>query len=440
MVIYELLVVIIFLWILVIINSKDLFSPSSILCLSYILAIICAIYNIDNWRINLHYNTFWIIIIGIISFLISSWIYKVCGKLRNKRFITKKLLYIKVKKYKLLILNFISFVIFFLYTIFFIKAIGGISAFSNLSSAMAIYRSKTLFQNMTLIPSWINFLTKICRAIAYIYTYILINNVIISKHNADKEKQKNKFSYFFGIIVYLPLTLMSGGRYDLIVYILYLITIFSILYTIENKKRLQPHKILKIGIALFLILIAFSSYKGLVGRESESTTLDYITEYFGGSIQILDIYMQEPHYEADYFGQETFAGIRKLLYQFKILDEQGISEDAMEFRTIYNDKVIGNVYTGFRKPYHDFGIIGVILLQIVQAFIFNRIYYNCFYKLEKSEISFNIILSGTLVFCLALHSYSEAFYSTVLSFNYAIFFIMILIIIKFLTKIELRWK
>ena len=76
MVIYELLIVIVILWIFVIIINKDLFSPSSLLCLSYIFAVICAIYNIDNWKINLHYNTFFVIVIGIISFLLSSFIFK----------------------------------------------------------------------------------------------------------------------------------------------------------------------------------------------------------------------------------------------------------------------------------------------------------------------------------------------------------------------------
>ena len=48
MVIYKLLIIITFFWILSIIIRKDLFSPESMLCLSYIFAIICAIYNIDN--------------------------------------------------------------------------------------------------------------------------------------------------------------------------------------------------------------------------------------------------------------------------------------------------------------------------------------------------------------------------------------------------------
>jgi len=87
--------------------------------------------------------------------------------------------------------------------------------------------------------------------------------------------------------------------------------------------------------------------------------------------------------------------------------------------------------------FQDFGIIGVIVLQFLMSIIFNKIYYISLYKKEKNEISFSIILMGSITFCLAFHSYSEAFYSTVLSFNYISFYILLMLIIKFLLKIEI---
>ncbi len=434
MVIYELLLILIIFWFFTIIIRKDLFSPSSILLLSYILAICCAIYNIENWKISLHYNTFWVILIGIISFLIPSFLMYI----KNRKIIkkdAKEINIINIKQYKILILNIISLMLFIIYTFYFIKAIGGISALSNFNNAMAIYRSKTLFHHINLIPGWINFLIKFCRAIAYVYTYILINNKI----KTGKIKQKNYLLYIFGIAIYIPTILMSGGRYDLIVYILYIIAIWNILYTINSKKRLQPKKIIKIGFIIFIILIAFSNLKTIVGRSENNSynSIDYITEYFGGSIEIFDMYMQDDHIKNKYFGSETFAGIRKFLFQIKIIENQGVNEGASLFRSIYNGKIIGNVYTGFRKMFQDFGIIGVIVLQFLMSIIFNKIYYISLYKKEKNEISFSIILMGSITFCLAFHSYSEAFYSTVLSFNYISFYILLLLIIKFLLKIEI---
>lgn len=430
MIIYELLLILIVLWVFIILIRKDLFAPSSILVLSYIFTTICAIYNIEKWNISLHYNTFYVILIGIISFVLPSLFLYIKN---NKRNIPeyKKLDVINIKQYKLLFLDFISIIIFVVYSFYFLKAIGGISALSNFNTAMAIYRSKTFFHHINLIPGWINFLTKICRAIAYIYTYILINNKVL------KQKNKNNFLYILGILLYIPLIIMSGGRYDLIVYVIYTIMVWSILSTISTNKKMKAKKIIKIGVIIFIILIAFSNLKFLVGRNNEVDTIDYITEYFGGSIVIFDMYMQDNHTKSNYIGSETFAGIRKFLYQIKILDNQGISEGASQFRAIYSGKVIGNVYTGFRKMYQDFGIMGVIVLQFLLSIIFNKLYSRAFYKKDKKAISFNIILISSLTFCLALHSFSEAFYSTVLSFNYISFYIIILFIIKFLINIEI---
>ena len=437
MVIYELLILIVILWIFVILINKDLFSPSSLLCLSYIFAVICAIYNIDNWKINLHYNTFFVIAIGIISFLISSFIFKALYRKKEDEK-KSKLNYIEIKQYKLLALDIVSFVIFVIYCVYFIKALGGISALGNFSVAMEIYRSKTLFHDMALIPGWINFLIKVCRAIAYVYTYIVINNIIVRKKENITHRQENRILYIIGIILYLPLTLMSGGRYDLIVYMVFVLIIWNIMYTIENSKRMQPKKIVKIGLIVIVLLVAFSNFRGLVGRNNKSSTIDYVTEYFGGSIEIFDMYMQDHNHSSKYFGQETFAGVRKFLYQIKLLDNQRVSEEATEFRTIYNGKTIGNVYTGFRKMYQDFGMIGVIILQALMAIIFNKFYYDSFYKKENSKIYKSILLTGCIAFCLILHSYSESFYSTVISFNYIAFFIIMMFIIRFLLKIEIR--
>ena len=437
MVIYELLIIVIIFWIISIFVRKDLFSPESLLCLSYIFAIMCAIYNIDNWGINLKYNTLVIIIVGIFSFFCTSMIYFLFHKKKGVKNITKRLSWIELNSGKLLFLNFVSLIIMIIYSVYFIKAIGGFSALSNFSYSMEMYRSKTMIYNMVLIPSWINFLTKLCRAICYVYTFVLINNLIINKNAVNKSKI-NFLPYLIGIITYIPLTLMSGGRYDLIVYVIYIIVIFSILFTINNQKKLNPLKILKIGLILIAVMLIFSSSRNLVGRTSESSSLDYVTEYFGGSIEIFDQYLQENYEKADYFGQETFAGIRKLLFQLKFIDEQGLSEGATEFRKTSNNKVIGNVYTGFRKPYHDFGIIGMIILQAFLAIIFNKLYYNCFYKKEKNGISFRIIITGTIFYCLVLHSYSEAFYSTVVSFNHLMLFLIIYVLIKFLENIEVK--
>ena len=56
-------------------------------------------------------------------------------------------------------------------------------------------------------------------------------------------------------------------------------------------------------------------------------------------------------------GQELFAGLHKLLVQFRIIEEVGGKSDLADFVTA-NSVVVGNVYTAYRKMLHDFGVGG----------------------------------------------------------------------------------
>ena len=71
--IYTLLIFLCVIFIIIYyIFESDVFQPAIIVCAVYILSVLCAIYNIENWQIDLHFNTFCAIISGIIIFSITS--------------------------------------------------------------------------------------------------------------------------------------------------------------------------------------------------------------------------------------------------------------------------------------------------------------------------------------------------------------------------------
>lgn len=436
MVIYELLFIIIMIWLVVFVITKDLFSPTSLLCMSYILAVVCAIYNIENWQIDLHYNTVGIIVLGILCFAIFEVFYIFLhsrkSKFTNKSKINdeEKIKYLEIPKNKITLLNFINFVIFVIYLYFFLKALNLSGSNLSFSGAMQRYRSLTMFKNVQMIPTLVNFLIKYCRALAFIVTYVIINNFIITG------KMQIKREYLWSILIYIPITLMSGGRYDLIVYILYMIVLWSILNRLKNG-NIDFSKIVKISLIIIIVLILFANIKFLVGRQEKMDTIGYITQYFGGSIQIFDMYMQEIYKPSESFGQETFASLRKFLNQIGFLEELNNSDTARIFRKAPDGTVIGNVYTGFRKMYQDFGVFGLILLQSLLSLIYCKLYYSSL-RIERIEnVSYKIMVYSTISFCIILHSFSEVFYSTVISFNYGILFLMMYFIIKFIFAYKL---
>ena len=65
MLIFVLFGIVLIMWLATLAISKDIFCPSSIICESYIIAILSAIYNIKNWNLELHINTFFVILIRI---------------------------------------------------------------------------------------------------------------------------------------------------------------------------------------------------------------------------------------------------------------------------------------------------------------------------------------------------------------------------------------
>ena len=88
--IYLLLELIILIFLISLVITRDIFSPACIMCETYILATVSAIFNIDKWGINLHDNTVNTILFGIVSFVIVSVIISLYYKLnKNKKEVKK---------------------------------------------------------------------------------------------------------------------------------------------------------------------------------------------------------------------------------------------------------------------------------------------------------------------------------------------------------------
>ena len=436
--IYVLLSSLVILWWLVLFVRKDILCPSSIICVSYIVAIISSIYNLEYWHYNINNNTILIILLGIVVFLMVSFIINSI----NNYSITKKenneLKEIIIPKDLLFCLNSISFIILILYGYYFIKGIGGISNLNNISIVMRKYRYQLVDKEIEYIPSVINLLSKYCRALAFVSGFVLTNNLIYSKKN--KKATKNVFQSVLSIVFYIPFSFMTASRFDLIAFVLAILMMWYILLKKTNDFKMNFNKILKICVLIIVIIIGFSKTRSMIGRQDESDTLSYFTSYFGGSIVMFDMYLQDDIYKDkdEYIGQELFSGLRKLLVQLKVLNEGSKNSTVGKFRASPNGIIIGNVYTAFRKMYNDFGIWGIIIFQSLMAIIYNDLYLKIMKRKTNNEIDLRIIIYSCIIFCIFFHSYSETFFSTIISFNYLMLFIMMYFITKIIKKVRIK--
>ncbi|MTW25656.1 oligosaccharide repeat unit polymerase, partial [Streptococcus pneumoniae] len=93
----------------------------------------------------------------------------------------------------------------------------------------------------------------------------------------------------------------------------------------------------------------------LSGRSTTRTVFESISTYLGGSIQHFNQYIQNPIGVAEVFGDESFVAIMNILGNLGFVNYN--STVHLEFRQL--GITMGNVYTFFRRPWHDFGLVGM---------------------------------------------------------------------------------
>ena len=422
-----------------IINRGDIMAPSILLCLGYIISVLSAIYNIDNWNIKLHLNTYCVIILGILAFAFTEWIVKLAD-MKNKN-ITKLSLTknkeIQIKTYKIILVIIFDIVILLLYfkEVYRISLLGGNTG--GIANMMTAYRNITSYSTTLIEGQGLNgivsFLTKGVYVSAYVFLFVFINNVIYAKQKISKN-----IKYLIPIILYIIQTFLSGAR----IYFMYIATAIIILSYILNKRRdgwnsNVNFKYIKIGvIGLLSVLVIFFFSRGLVGRTAKTDIMEYITNYAGGSIQLFNEYMQNKPIGDGHFGSETFIGIQKILYKFGVSDYVRIPH--LEFRTLGNSSS-GNVYTGFRRNYQDFGLGGMIVCQVILSFIFNLFYIKIRnQKKYNSSQNYYVIVYSIIISAVLFHSIADIFYMEILSMGYLIQFILLRIAYYFFVQLRLE--
>lgn len=411
--------------------KKDIFHPACLISLSFCFSIFCAILNIENWKINLSSSTVEIILIGLLSFVMPSIF---IGIKKKKKIDLSEIIEIKISKSFTIIFLTLQFLFLILYIFWMKNYMGGFSKLFNLSS-MTKFRFARSFDQTINYPSYISQGIKFSKALVYILTYIFINNTILKK--TKKEKIRINFSVVLSILMFVIQTFITGGRSELILFLIYTITLYFYLYNFYNEKSGTKigKNLIKLVLFVIFVLYLFSITRTLVGRTSNDGFISYISRYFGGSIQLFDKYLKNPIKKSSIFGKETFYGINKFLGQLGLINENYTMH--LEFRSS-NGVELGNVYTAFRRMYQDFGILGIIILNFIHGTIMSC-YYKKIYSSDKVKLSLGIIFYFMLLHTIILMPFSDFFYSTVLSINYLNIIFYMIVIMFFLKKYELKF-
>lgn len=351
-------------------SNKNLMSPSLLLSFGYLVAIISCSMNIEKWNVDIHLNTCMIILLGIFSFFIGEFI---SVHILNKKKIeinNINLKCIEVSNLKIIIMIIINIVIALLLLSEIIRISGGFSG--DFNEMMNKYKTSISYGD-EVIKSYVVQLIKVAKGIGFVFLYIFFNNIFYDK------SIKVNIKYLFPVFTYLIITFLKGGRLNMIGLVVASLFLYYYNWCKSTKwKKSISFKFIKILCITFIIfIIVFYQTKNIVGRMSKKNVFDYITEYLGGSIQLLDEYLNDNVKLEGKF--ETFPGV------IQSINKLGFSNievrKSLEFRHIIDGAYLGNIYTGLRRYYNDFGYLGVIGLQIGYAILFN----NIFIKIKRNN-------------------------------------------------------
>lgn len=406
--------------------TRDILSPSCTICLSYIIAGMSAsiISYISDFDYSLSGKTVYIVILGISIFVLVSnvihlFIYRGKSSFHNEYYLDGPLY---LKKNYILVLLFFQLTTLVLYVYYFYKGVGGFS-FASFTTVMSQFRAESYFDaSMEYIPFVVNQMVKISMAITYVAIYILIYNQIYFKKN--KQKANLDIWCIISVFLYIPTCILSGGRYYIIMIFLSGIFIWNTIYLLIYKKRIQFRTILKLTIVIVLLLAFFSATRTLVGRQSKTGFLEYVTSYMGYSIKSLDVFLaSSQRNNTGIWGKEVFYGLNRILFKLDLVEPYKVYADFL----YYHGKSLGNVYTAFRSQYFDFGMIGIIVLQSIEAIILTVWYEKILWK-KNRKLNISLIIYSDLIVTVLMHSYSETFYSELVSLGFPVLVFSLLLI------------
>ena len=392
--------------------DKDLFAPPTVICVVLLFGAVCTLYNAKRWGLDFSSESTWIIISGVSFFIVGGLIAIILYNIRHPSkcgfsHTISEAKQITIEKYKIWLV-----ILFELVTIVALYKQLRLFMGNELSWSEVVHEYR---DQMNLEPEEVTmrlpFLLGQCLslwfALAFFFTYVLANNLA--------SKAKNPWLSAVPVVLYLVLSFMQGYRGDLIrIWIAFLVCYYTVKKREAGWKRTrETQKIIWIiGITILIIGLLFVLLRKSVGRTDGSKDWDplyYVTFYAGSPIAAFDLFVKDHGPRPAVWAKETFYylnqsigawfNIPKLRYSF-----------PKEFRVSPNGTWIGNIYTAFRAPYNDFGLIGMIVFSLLIGIFFTLLYCLSRKPQGKRAVDLYLLAYSYVVYTCFLFFYNNYFF------------------------------
>lgn len=410
-------------------TKKDIIHPVFIFNLMFLISIGCAIYNIDRWNIDISNMTFLLLVLMAIEFNILSYIIMKYYEPKKENITDVKMKSIKIEKSQM------TFVIIFdiIYIALIVYFVGQIALrFGNVSSyseALKIYKANVIYKANASLPIVVRIANKFVIGFSYIFMFAAIYNFVYVKYTKRRYKIRNFIIYMIPTFLYAISLLLQSSRGMILRMICSGAIIYIILWYRKNKYivHVRMKYILGIFAAGIVTLVSFYLVSGLIGRSVlNSNVTEYVTMYGGGSIQLLDMYMDNQPEKSNLVGRETFWGVYRFLADYKLIKISPKPTGSLEWRES-NDYMIGNVYTAYRRWYQDFGIVGCAIILGIVCLFFNIYYLKLKECRESNKYNLLLLLYSYLFYHLILISIDCRIFDEIIPASISQFIVTLLI-------------
>ena len=416
-----LIYILLFCFILMLIGAyfifkKEVMHPVIIFLAMYTVSVFCAVCNIEKWGIEMSKATFLILLLGAVEFAVVSYItQKYYAKKTKYKEIKPKMKKIEVPKIIIYAIILYTIIVIAIQLLVVFDIAGRFGKFSGLSEALTLYKEHTSYNKDVDLPSYLTIMQCGVIAGAFAVTLIFINNILVSENKL--KYIRNNISYIFPSILFIISYLVQSNRGMIIDFVVSMLTIGILMWTqkYDWKKHIKIKTIISIGLIGIIGLIIFYYSATLIGRINTKGMFDYITYYCGGSIECFNQYVKNEKQIKMVRGEETFYSLILNLDSFGITDyDLGERESGhLEF-IYYEDEMVGNIYTAYRRWMNDFGILGIVVFQGIMAAFFTILYNRAKYNNGKQG-NLWILIYGYLAYTIYMHPMDGYLYFEVLS-------------------------
>jgi oligosaccharide repeat unit polymerase len=403
--------------------NNDLLSPAVIHIAVYMFSIFIAILNITIWHVDIRPWTAFVIFTGLFVFLLGSMV-AIAGDKRNAMKVHKpsrELLAVPIVFYYITIFFISGSALIYYYYINQVAEVSSVSGATD--TLLQAYRDAMVYGGVV-EPIYITLMNLISGSIALFYLMIYANNFTLGDR---------RLKYLIPVLLSCITLVISSNRIEFI-YIAVAAIICFYLAHVRIKGKTNNAKLVAV---LCGVIIAFFGIFLLLGNltgktQQQDSVVQNIAIYSGSSVVAFDDYLMPRRGDAVEPGSETLYGIANIAKRLGF-DMGGDKSRFLEQRYIGDMSVRTNIYTSLRRLVHDYGYVGMYIVQFVAGFLISTLY------LSIRRNYFKNIYLATLIYVFLIQAIVVSFIEEKLivnlfTFSTLVTFLMYFVLTRYFMK------